>query len=90
MNPSRRQVVGTLAAAGAATLVDPGKVLARLAAEVPCSAPSANTLIGTLPLFRDRSQAQDFGVKISGQGLDIIIDEQTHTRDFARVCLDRA
>lgn len=70
MNPSRRQVLGTLAAAGAATLVDPGKVLARLAAEVPCAVAGASTLIGTLPLFRDRSQAQEFGVKISGKGLD--------------------
>jgi DMSO/TMAO reductase YedYZ molybdopterin-dependent catalytic subunit len=70
MNPSRRQVLGTLAAAGAATLVDPGKVLARLAAEVPCAAPGVSTLIGTLPLFRDRSQVQEFGVKISGKGLD--------------------
>lgn len=70
MNPSRRQVLGTLAAAGAATLVDPGKVLARMAAEVPCAAPGASTLIGTLPLFRDRSQVQEFGVKISGTGLD--------------------
>jgi len=70
MEPSRRQVLGTLAAAGAATLVDPGNVLARLAADVPCRAPGASTLIGTLPLFRDRSQAQEFGVKISGKGLD--------------------
>jgi DMSO/TMAO reductase YedYZ molybdopterin-dependent catalytic subunit len=70
MERSRRQVLGTLAAAGAATFVDPGNVLARLAAEVPCSAPGESTLIGTLPLFRDRSQVQEFGVKISGRGLD--------------------
>jgi DMSO/TMAO reductase YedYZ molybdopterin-dependent catalytic subunit len=70
MNPSRRQVIATLAAAGAGTLVEPGKILARLAADLPCSAPGASTLIGTLPLFRDRSQAQEFGVKISGKGLD--------------------
>jgi DMSO/TMAO reductase YedYZ molybdopterin-dependent catalytic subunit len=69
MNPSRRQVLGTLAAAGAATLVDPGPVLARLAADVPCAAP-AGELLGTLPLFRDRSQVQPFGEKISGSGLD--------------------
>ena len=38
------QILGTLAAAGAATLVDPGEVLARLAADVPCAAggPPAN------------------------------------------------
>jgi DMSO/TMAO reductase YedYZ molybdopterin-dependent catalytic subunit len=69
MHPSRREVLGTLAAAGAATLVDPGEVLARLAADVPCAAPSGE-LVGTLPLFRDRSQVQPFGQKISGQGLD--------------------
>ena len=71
METTRRQVLGTLAAAGAATLVDPGKVLARLAADVPCTGPApAGELLGTLPLFRDRSQAQPFGVKISGDGLD--------------------
>lgn len=69
MNPSRREMLGTLAAAGAATLVEPGDVLARMAAEVPCAAP-AGELLGTLPLFRDRSQAQPFGQKISGAGLD--------------------
>ncbi len=71
MQPTRRHVLGTLAAAGAATLVDPGDVLARLAADVPCAGTApAGDLLGTLPLFRDRSQAQPFGVKISGQGLD--------------------
>ncbi len=71
MSLSRRQALATLAAAGTATLVDPGPVLARLAAEVPCSAGAAGgELVGTLPLFRDRSQAQPFGQKISGSGLD--------------------
>ena len=71
MNPSRREILGTLAAAGAATLVDPGEVLARLAAEVPCVAGGpAGELIGLLPLFRDRSQPQQFGVKYGGVGLD--------------------
>jgi DMSO/TMAO reductase YedYZ molybdopterin-dependent catalytic subunit len=71
MDQTRRQMLGTLAAAGAATLVEPGEVLARLAAEVPCvgGAP-AGELLGTLPLFRNRPQPQPFGVKISGQGLD--------------------
>src|SRR4029453_16634580 len=46
-------------------------VLARLAAEVPCGPGSAaGELLGVLPLFRDRSQAQPFGQKISGSGLD--------------------
>ena len=71
MNPSRRQMLGTLAAASAATLVDPGEVLARMAADVPCVAGGpAGELLGTLPLFRDRSQAQAFGVKYGGPGLD--------------------
>ena len=64
-------MLGTLAAAGAATLVDPGEVLGRLAADVPCVAGGpAGELLGTLPLFRDRSQPQAFGVKYGGVGLD--------------------
>jgi DMSO/TMAO reductase YedYZ molybdopterin-dependent catalytic subunit len=71
MNQTRRQMLGTLAAAGAAALVEPGDVLARLAANVPCVGTTpADELLGTLPLFRNRPQSQPFGVKISGQGLD--------------------
>src|SRR6187549_742642 len=71
MKPSRREMLATLAAAGAATLVEPGEALARLAADVPCAAPGAmGDVIGTLPLFRDRSQVQEFGVKYGGAGLD--------------------
>jgi DMSO/TMAO reductase YedYZ molybdopterin-dependent catalytic subunit len=71
MKPSRRQILGTIAAAGAATLVDPGEVLARLAADVPCAAGGpAGEIVGLLPLFRDRSQPQEFGVKYGGVGLD--------------------
>ncbi len=71
MQPTRRQVLGTLAAAGAATLVEPGEALARLAADVPCAGTApAGELLGTLPLFRNKPQPQPFGVKISGQGLD--------------------
>ncbi len=71
MHPTRRQVLGTLAAAGAATLVDPGTVLAKLAADVPCTAATpAGELLGTLPLFRYRPQDQAFGVKYGGPGLD--------------------
>jgi DMSO/TMAO reductase YedYZ molybdopterin-dependent catalytic subunit len=65
---SRRQVLGTLAMAGAAQLVDPGPVLARMAADAPCVQPPG-TLLGTLPLFRERSQVQPFGVKFA-PGLD--------------------
>ena len=49
MNPSRRDILGTLAAAGAATLVDPGEVLARIAANVPCATPTGE-LLALLPL----------------------------------------
>jgi DMSO/TMAO reductase YedYZ molybdopterin-dependent catalytic subunit len=67
---SRRQVLGTLAMAGGAALVDPCPFVARLAADVPC-APSATAgeLIELLPLFRERSQPQPFGMKF-GNGLD--------------------
>jgi DMSO/TMAO reductase YedYZ molybdopterin-dependent catalytic subunit len=71
MNQTRRQMLGSLAAAGAATLVEPGDVLARLAADVPCAAGgAAGEIVGTLPLFRNKPQPQPFGVKISGEGLD--------------------
>jgi len=71
MHPTRRQVLGTLAAASAATLVDPGRVLAKLAADVPCTASApAGELLGTLPLFRNKPQVQAFGVKYGGPGLD--------------------
>lgn len=71
MTWTRRDVLGTLAAGGIGSLVDPGPVLARLAADVPCTAAAdPGQLLGTLPLFRGRPQDQPFGVKISGQGLD--------------------
>jgi DMSO/TMAO reductase YedYZ molybdopterin-dependent catalytic subunit len=54
--------------AGAAQLVDPGPLLARWAADLPCVGPGGE-LLGTLPLFRGRSQPQPFGVKF-GPGLD--------------------
>jgi DMSO/TMAO reductase YedYZ molybdopterin-dependent catalytic subunit len=64
-------MLGTLMAASAATLVDPGEVLTRLAADVPCTAgQAAGELLGTLPLFRNRPQPQEFGVKYGGVGLD--------------------
>jgi len=69
--PSRREILATFAAAGTAMLVEPGEVLARLAADVPCIAGGpAGELLGLLPLFRDRSQQQAFGVKFGGPGLD--------------------
>ena len=64
-------MLGTLVAASAATLVDPGEVLARMAADVPCVAGGpAGDLLGTLPLFRNRPQPQEFGLKYGGVGLD--------------------
>lgn len=64
-------MLGTLVTAAAATLVDPGPVLARLAADVPCAGgPPAGQLVGTLPLFRNRLQPQAFGEKYGGDGLD--------------------
>ncbi len=70
-NPSRREVLSALAATGAATLVDLGPVLARLAAQQPCADPAtAGTLLGTLPLFRTGWPVQPFGVKFGGAGLD--------------------
>lgn len=73
--PSRRQMLGTLAAASAATLVDPGEVLARFAADVACVAGGpAGELLGTLPLFRNRVVPGLFGVKYDGTGLDARLD----------------
>ncbi len=71
MKPSRRQAMGTLAAAGVATLIDTEALVARVLADVACvgDAP-AGELLGTLPLFRDRPQDQPLGVKYGGRGLD--------------------
>jgi DMSO/TMAO reductase YedYZ molybdopterin-dependent catalytic subunit len=67
---SRREMLGTLAAAAAATLVDPGEVLGKLAADVPCVAGGpAGELLGTLPLFRNKPQVDVFGKKYA-VGLD--------------------
>jgi DMSO/TMAO reductase YedYZ molybdopterin-dependent catalytic subunit len=73
MSPSRRQALGTLAAAGAGTLFDPGPVLLRLIAEDDdsCGDPSTTgTLLGTQTLFRTGAPVQPFGVKLGGSGLD--------------------
>jgi DMSO/TMAO reductase YedYZ molybdopterin-dependent catalytic subunit len=75
MQPTRRQALGTLAAASAAMIVEPGDVLAKLAADVPCTGPApAGELLGTLPLFRNRVQPGLFGVKYDGVGLDARLD----------------
>jgi DMSO/TMAO reductase YedYZ molybdopterin-dependent catalytic subunit len=71
MQWSRRHVIGSLAAGGVGAFVDPGPVLARLAADAVCSPePPLGTLEATLPLFRGRSATQPFGVKLGGSGLD--------------------
>jgi DMSO/TMAO reductase YedYZ molybdopterin-dependent catalytic subunit len=73
--PSRREMLGTLAAAGAATLWEPGEVLARMAADVPCVAGgAAGELLGLVPLFRNRVVPGQFGVKYDGVGLDARLD----------------
>jgi DMSO/TMAO reductase YedYZ molybdopterin-dependent catalytic subunit len=76
MKPSRREMLGVLAGAGAATLWEPDAVLARMAADVPCSAAAgpAGELLGTLPLFRNRYVPMKFGVKYDGVGLDARLD----------------
>lgn len=71
MSPSRRQVLGTMAAAGASTLIDPGPVLAHLVAGQSCAGSDPpGTLLGTLPLFRTGAPVQPFAVKLGGSGLD--------------------
>jgi hypothetical protein len=71
MNQSRRRALGTMAAAGAASLFDPGSVLACLAAQQPCtSGGDQGTLLGTLPLSRSGAPEQPFGVRLGGRGLD--------------------
>ena len=67
-------MLGTLAAAGAATLVEPGEILTRLARDVPSAAGPAGELLGTLPLFRNRPGPGQFGVKYDGVGLDARLD----------------
>jgi DMSO/TMAO reductase YedYZ molybdopterin-dependent catalytic subunit len=64
-------MLGTLAAAGAAALVDPGPVLVRLLQQRDCStAEPLGALLGTIPLFRAGAPEQPFGVKLGGPGLD--------------------
>jgi DMSO/TMAO reductase YedYZ molybdopterin-dependent catalytic subunit len=64
-------MIGSLATGGVGICVDPGPVLARLTADIPCSAqPPASTLEESLQLFRGRSTPPRFGVKLGGVGLD--------------------
>ena len=68
MNPTRRQVLFSLAGAGAAALFDRGRVPAWLGNGVACtSSAPVGELLGTLPLGL---QTQAFGVKYGGSGLD--------------------
>jgi DMSO/TMAO reductase YedYZ molybdopterin-dependent catalytic subunit len=60
-----------MAATAAATVVDPGPVLARFVAEQPCAdSATAGTLLNALPLSRAGAVPQPFGVKFGGSGLD--------------------
>src|SRR4029079_19102235 len=76
-------MLGTLAAAGAATLVDPGPGLARFLQTEECSPEKWGPLLGTVPLFRTGAPAQPFGVKLGGPGLDarLVTDLSTVDRD---------
>lgn len=73
MDVSRRRAVAAVAGAGAAVLVDPGDVLAQLAAAAPCAPGSAplGELLGTLPLFRGaQPPPTPYGAPVGGPGLD--------------------
>src|SRR5580765_518627 len=71
MNRSRRQLLGTLAAASAASLFDPGRMVSGLGAQQSCTSdPDPGTLLATLPLSRAGAPDQPFGVKLGGRGLD--------------------
>ena len=60
-----------LAAAGAASLIEPGPLLAQLIDRQPCGdGGPLGTLLGALPLYRDGAPAQPYGVKFGGPGLD--------------------
>jgi DMSO/TMAO reductase YedYZ molybdopterin-dependent catalytic subunit len=68
---SRRHALGAIAAAGAATFIEPTALLSQLAAQEPCSDPAmAGTIIATLPLSRAGAPVQPYGVKFGGTGLD--------------------
>jgi DMSO/TMAO reductase YedYZ molybdopterin-dependent catalytic subunit len=67
---SRRDVLGVLAASGAATVATTAwPLLDRLAAAQACE-PPAGTLLGTVPLSGAGMPVQPFGVKFGGRGLD--------------------
>src|SRR4051812_13030967 len=71
MAMTRRDVLGTLVAAGVAAAIDPRPVLARLLQDRACDAAQPfGTLLGTVPLFRTGAPTQPFGVKLGGRGLD--------------------
>ena len=73
--PSRREMLGTLAAAGTATLVEPGEVLAGLAADVPCAAGGRPVNCSArCRCSATGSQPGQFGVKYDGVGLDARLD----------------
>jgi len=65
---SRREAIGTLGAAYAATLLDPHAIL-HDTFEQHCPDTQWGALLGTLPLSRDDGAEQPFGVKM-GRGLD--------------------
>ena len=79
-------MLGTMAAAGVASLVDPGGVLAKFAPEQACaSGTEAGTLLGTLPLSRSGAPDQPFGVKLGGRGLDVRLVTDLSTLEADRL-----
>ena len=70
MNPSRRAVLGSpRRGRRRRRWSNPAKSSRVLAADVPCAPGGpAGELLGTLPLFRDRSQVQAFGSEIRRRG----------------------
>jgi len=66
--PSRREALGTFAAATAAVLFDPSGLMASI--DERCANATWGDLVGMLPLSRPDGVVQPFGVKQGGPGLD--------------------
>src|SRR5574339_427438 len=75
-------MLGALAAAAAAAVVDPGPVIERLLQERDCAAAEPmGTFLGTVPLFRTGAPVQPFGLKLGGRGLDARLVTELSTLD---------
>ena len=69
-NRSRREAIGSLAAAGAAALFDSRAIVRALGRQETCASTAWGDLVATLPLSRPDGVEQPFGVKVGGRGLD--------------------